>query len=284
LLDNTLNGSNVAQTISLTGAGTQGSAIVSITNLTPTYSGSPLSVTVTTNPSGQPVTVTYNGSTTAPTNVGSYLVIATISGGNYTGSSETSMSIEPASQIITFPAIAAQTVGASVALKATSTSNLTVAFQSATPSDCSVTGTTAKMLAAGTCTIVASQSGNNNYITANVAVENITVNTAPAAGFKLVATPGSETIQRGVLAAFLLEAQSVNSFSGSVKITCSGGPSNSVCGSFPQTLKVSANKTALALSGILFPKNTAPGTYTLTFTGISGTTTASTIAKFTVTQ
>ena len=39
---------------------------------------------------------------------------------------------------------------------------------------------------------------------------------------------------------------------------------------------------AYAVSRILFPKNTKPGTYTMMFTGVSGSLTNSTSAKFTV--
>jgi hypothetical protein len=134
------------------------------------------------------------------------------------------------------------------------------------------------MLAAGTCSIQATQSGNSNYTAASSVTDGFTV--APASGFKLTATPGSETIKRGNVGAFLLEATSVNGFSGSVRITCSGGPANSICGDFPQTVKLSANGTALALSGVVFPKNTTPGDYTVTFTGTSGSVTASTSATF----
>jgi hypothetical protein len=139
------------------------------------------------------------------------------------------------------------------------------------------------MLAPGTCTIQASQAGNTNFAAATAVSESFTVATS-GSGFKLIATPNSETIHRGDLAAFLLEAQSLNGFSGSVKISCSGSLSDSVCADFPQTLKLSPNKIALAISGILFPKTTAPGTYTLTFTGTSGSVTASTTANFTVQQ
>jgi hypothetical protein len=48
----------------------------------------------------------------------------------------------------------------------------------------------------------------------------------------------------------------------------------------PQTVPV--NGTAWAISGILFPENTTPGTYTITFTGTSGSVTASTTAQFIV--
>jgi hypothetical protein len=65
-----------------------------------------------------------------------------------------------------------------------------------------------------------------------------------------------------------------------VTLSCSGGPAGSKCLDFPQTVHV--NGTAYAISGILFPENTTPGTYTMTFTGVSGALTNTATAKFTV--
>jgi hypothetical protein len=45
---------------------------------------------------------------------------------------------------------------------------------------------------------------------------------------------------------------------------------------------VKVDGKAYAVSGVLFPKTTAPGTYTITFTGVSGSLTNKTTAKFTV--
>ena len=54
--------------------------------MTQVYDGTPKSVTVTTSPLGLSVSVTYNGSPLAPTDVGNYAVVATITDPNYTGS------------------------------------------------------------------------------------------------------------------------------------------------------------------------------------------------------
>ncbi len=50
------------------------------------YDGAPLSVSGTTSPAGVPVTITYNGSTTAPTLPGTYRVVITSNDLNYAGS------------------------------------------------------------------------------------------------------------------------------------------------------------------------------------------------------
>jgi subtilase family serine protease len=108
----------------------------------------------------------------------------------------------------------------------------------------------------------------------------LTVTPAVSSSFTITPLPPVETINRGVLGAFLLELKSVNGFSGNVSLSCSGGPTGAQCKDFPMTVKVKGE--ALALSGILFPKNSTPGSYVITFTGVSGTTTAKTTATFIV--
>jgi hypothetical protein len=58
-----------------------------------TYDGSPKIVSVTTNPAGLSVVVTYNGSQTPPSAVGSYMVVATVTDPNYGGTAYGSMTI-----------------------------------------------------------------------------------------------------------------------------------------------------------------------------------------------
>ena len=69
-------------------------------------------------------------------------------------------------QTIAFSSIASQNAGTSLPLTATATSGLTVSFASSTPNICTVSGITASLLTSGTCTIVASQSGNSAYLAA----------------------------------------------------------------------------------------------------------------------
>lgn len=80
-------------------------ATVTLSNLNQYYSGYPESATVTTDPSGLAVNVTYNGSTTAPTAVGSYAVAATVTtpgyGGSATGTLTISVKPSPVSLVVT---------------------------------------------------------------------------------------------------------------------------------------------------------------------------------------
>jgi hypothetical protein len=79
----------------------QATATVTLGNLSPTYNGTPESVTATTNPAGLTVSITYNGSSTAPTNVGSYAVVATINNSNYQGSASGTLTIAHAPASVT---------------------------------------------------------------------------------------------------------------------------------------------------------------------------------------
>lgn len=87
-------------------------ANINITNTSQTYTGSPLPVTVTTIPPALPYLITYNGSSTVPTNVGSYVVIATINdGGIHTGADTQTLVINKATPVITWGTPAAITYG-----------------------------------------------------------------------------------------------------------------------------------------------------------------------------
>ena len=80
-----------------------------------------------------------------------------------------------AAQTITFPTIASQVAGANVTLSATASSGLAVSFTSATTSVCTVTGTTATMVTAGTCVIHATQTGNTTYSAAPLVSQSFAV-------------------------------------------------------------------------------------------------------------
>ena len=76
-------------------------------NLAVVYDGSAKSASVTTVPAGLTVNVTYAGSANAPTNVGSYEVIGTISELNYVGSATNTLVIAPSNAPIVLGNLAA---------------------------------------------------------------------------------------------------------------------------------------------------------------------------------
>jgi|GEM_PF-1320349 len=98
-------------------------------------------------------------------------------------------------QTITFVQPAAQTVGTSLTLSATASSGLAVSYASTTTSVCTVSGTTATFLAAGTCTINANQPGNGTYAAASSVSQSFIVNTAPLATQTITfAQPAAQTV------------------------------------------------------------------------------------------
>jgi predicted extracellular nuclease len=74
---------------------------VTLGNLTQPFDGTPKSVTVTTTPASLAVAVTYNGSATAPTAVGNYAVVATVTDPDYVGSATGTLTVTPAAAGVT---------------------------------------------------------------------------------------------------------------------------------------------------------------------------------------
>jgi hypothetical protein len=167
-------------------------ATVTLSNLLQTYNGSPRPVGVSVNPVGLIVNVTYDGSATAPTNAGSFSVVATINDLNYQGSASGTLTIAKASQTITVTtsAPATATYNTSFNVQATSSSGLAVALT--TTGSCSGSGTgSATILMSsgnGNCNVRYNQAGDANYLaapqvsqktTAQKASQTINVTQAP---------------------------------------------------------------------------------------------------------
>lgn len=82
----------------------------------------------------------------------------------------------PTPQTITFGPLSNHTLGSgSFALNATASSGLTVTFGSNSTAICTVSGVTVTLVAAGTCSITASQSGNSVYAAATPVTQTFTV-------------------------------------------------------------------------------------------------------------
>jgi hypothetical protein len=99
-----------------------------------------------------------------------------------------SFAVAKGSQLISFTSDipgSATAGGPSYELTATASSGLPVSLSSATPSVCTVEGSTVSFLQAGTCTIDANQPGDSNYNPAPEAQQSFAVASPPA----LMATP-----------------------------------------------------------------------------------------------
>jgi hypothetical protein len=183
----------------------------------------------------------------------------------------------PIAQTVTITPISNPTATQSYTLTATSTTGGAPAFVSTTPAICNVSGSKVSVTATGSCTVTVSVPATANYLAGSAQYTFTAI-----APFTITPNPAKEQINLGVLASFTLQINSQDSFSGSIKLTCSGGPAGATCFNLPMTVLLLPNGQALAVSGILFPLNTAPGTYTMTFTGASGSLTTSATAQFTV--
>jgi hypothetical protein len=87
-----------------------------------------------------------------------------------------SFSIAPAPQVISFNALpSSMQVFGSLTLTATASSGLPVLFSSATPNICTIVGAMLNAIASGTCTVVATQSGNTNVLPAAPVAQSLTV-------------------------------------------------------------------------------------------------------------
>lgn len=168
----------VVQTLTVTAA----NASVTLGNLSQIYDGSAKTATVTTDPPGLAVSVTYDGSTTPPSLGGSYAVVATVTEPNYSGTASGTLVIARAAQTITFGALPAKTFGdAPFAAGAMASSGLAVAYTSSNTNVATVSGGSITIVGAGSTMITASQPGDANYEAAAPAEQVLTVAKAAAA-------------------------------------------------------------------------------------------------------
>ncbi len=172
---NTTNGNgNTTRGVSLTV--TLIPATFDFSDLLQTYSGTPKSATVVTNPAGLAHSVTYNGSATPPTNVGTYAVAATITEPNYSGSGSASLVIAKAPQGIIFnPLDPIADDQPPFALTATATSGLAVAYSSSNTAVATISGSTVTIVGVGTTDITATQAGDASYNAAAPVLQTLTV-------------------------------------------------------------------------------------------------------------
>jgi YVTN family beta-propeller protein len=99
---------------------------------------------------------------------------------NYTAAAlvSASVTINQATQTITFPTIAGFAAGGSSPLSATASSGLTVTY-SVTAGACTLAGSSVSAPTAGSCTLAANQAGNTNFSVAAPVSRIVTVSAAP---------------------------------------------------------------------------------------------------------
>jgi hypothetical protein len=163
---------------------------ISFASLSDLPVGSALSLPAATASSGLPVI--FNSLTSSVCTVSGNLV-STVSVGTCTieadqvgdssyllpASVTRSFSVLALAQTVTFPSIAGQVLGSGpVTLNAAASSGLPVSYLSLTTGVCTVGGSAATLVSAGTCTLVASQAGNGNYAAAQDVTQSFPVTAA----------------------------------------------------------------------------------------------------------
>ena len=182
-------------TANLTGVFAGGTGVITPGNLTAT-SGTAISV--------------------SPADTTIYTLTVTNSAGATTA--QTAIVTVLTAQAITFANFGAQTVGTPLTLVATATSGLTVSFASTTSSVCTVSGTTAAFIAAGTCTIDATQAGNSTYAAATMVPQSFTVN--GEAQTITFANPGAQTVGTPLTLAAMATSGLTVSFASTTATVC----------------------------------------------------------------
>jgi uncharacterized protein (TIGR03437 family) len=221
---------SVTQKLSIT----QGSQTIAFTPVpSQVYGVAPFPVTATASSglavsltSGTPPVCTLAGATVTVLSAGTCTLQATQAGNtNYSAATPVSLSftVAPASQTISFPALASRMLGPPFTLVAAATSGLSVSFASNTSSVCTVSGTTLTLVTAGNCTVEASQAGNTNYAAAApvdqtfaVTAGSQTIAFAPLASRPFSTTPFavSATATSGLPVSFASTTPSVCTVSG----------------------------------------------------------------------
>lgn len=159
---------------------TKAEATIEFVGLNATYDGTPRAVSIVTNPSGLGASITYDGLSQPPTNVGSYTVRATIGATNYFGSAQATLVIGKAPQTITFPPIAdVPLFSPPITVNATASSGLPVSL-AVVAGPAFAYANTIWVNGAGSVTIRATQPGNDNYLAATPVERSFVVGKATA--------------------------------------------------------------------------------------------------------
>ncbi len=198
--------------------------------------------------SGLPVSFTslttsvcsVSGTTATLDAVGTCTIQATQAGnGAYSAATPVNRSFQvmqqaPAGQTITFGALSNMMLGsAPFTLSATASSGLPVSFASLTTSVCTVSHTTATLVAIGKCTIQATQSGNATNAAAAPVDQDFQVE---AATFTLTPNPTSVTVAQGQSAVLAITVTPQGSYTTPITFSCSGLPADAACSFSPATI------------------------------------------------
>lgn len=149
----------------------KGTALLALSGTSQVFTGSPIAVAVTTDPAGLgTVSVTYDGLSVLPFNVGTYAVVATLDNASYEGSVSGTLSITPAAQttalVVSAPAGAGFAYGDVIQLTADGgNGGGDVTFLTTGSTACTVTsaGSLSITSGEGSCAVIATRAASLNY-------------------------------------------------------------------------------------------------------------------------
>lgn len=240
----------------------KGTSTVTLSGLDQTYDGTPRPVTASAapGPGDGTLTVSYNGSGTAPTAAGTYPVTATFDSATYAGSASGTLRIARAAQTITFPAPDPAAFGdPAPALSATASSGLPVAYTAT--GTCTVSGATLTVTGAGQCTVTAAQDGDANHLAATPVARSFAIGKGTAT---IVLSGLAQTYTGDPLP---VTATVSPSDAGTVTLTYDGSPTPPVhAGTYAVVATVDGTDRAGTVSGTL---TVAPGAQTITFADLA---------------
>jgi autotransporter-associated beta strand protein len=158
---------------------TKASATVTLGSLSATYTNSPKPASATTSPSGLTVDFTYNGSSTPPTNAGTYTVVGTINSPTYQGSATGTLVIAKATQTLSFNNLTSTGFLPAPFSPATASSGLPVSY-TVLSGPAEIVGGLVSLTGLGSVTVRAEQPGDANHLAAAPVETTFQVVTATA--------------------------------------------------------------------------------------------------------
>lgn len=257
-----------------------------VTNSPVTYNGLPQEAMVQANsdvPAPNTVApgtvndVKYDGSSTIPTNAGTYAITADFAPtntGDYNSLSDAAAGnfvITKAYQTITFgpnPGPVTYTPSGTFSVGATASSTLAVTFTSTTTGVCTISGSTVNILTAGLCTIAADQAGDGNYNAAPQVTQNITIDKATTTTTITSDTPDPSLVNQPVTVNFAVTTGNRPAAAGATVQAVAPGPTGSVTVTVTGPVNSNSCTATVAVGSCILPGTDfpQPGNYTLTAT------------------
>lgn len=241
--------SKAAQTLTFTSPGTQ---TLGSTSALAASASSGLAVSFASSPPG---VCSVSGNTLTPVSAGSCTVVASQAGNaNFAAAAAVSqtVTVQAAAQIVTFALPGTQTVGSTATLSASASSGLAVSFASSTTGVCTVSGNTLTPVAAGTCSVTASQGGNGSFAAASPVTLSFTV--LVAAQTVSFAAPSTQTVGTSISLAASASSGLLVAFGSATPAVCtvSGGTLSLVAAG---TCTVTANQAGNGAYAAASPVN-----------------------------